>query len=198
MIKYSERIEETEVLGPGKRAVLWVFGCCFDCKGCIAKNFRTGDYSVASPKELADWYLTTSSDGLTISGGEPMLQAEALSEMIMEIKKERDTGIIVYTGFTYEELLKKPECKNFLNCIDLLIDGRYIEEENNNEPYRGSANQQIIPLTDRYKGRINSYYLSSKGRPIEIRADKEKTLMIGVPAKDQAVIWENIKKLGKK
>lgn len=200
-IRYSERIEETQLLGPGRRAVLWVHGCCFDCPGCIALNFRYGDYITASSAELAHWYLGTETEGLTISGGEPMLQASALAEMLVQIRKERDTGVIVYTGFRYEQLLEKAEqehgIREFLNTIDILIDGPYMQEENHNEPYRGSANQRIIQLTERYKNQVGTYYFGESGRKIEIKVSGQKTLMVGVPSKDQAVIWSNIKLLEK-
>ena len=81
-IKYSEKIENTQLLGPGNRAVLWVYGCCFDCDGCIAYNFKNGTYREDTIDELANWFVDTPSDGITISGGEPMLQAEALALMV--------------------------------------------------------------------------------------------------------------------
>ena len=155
MIAYCEKADRTQLLGPGKRAVLWVHGCCFDCPGCIAVNFRTGPYQTESAEALARWYLNTGAEGLTISGGEPMLQADALSRMIGRIRETQDAGVIVYTGFTYEVLQKaareKPEIAAFLSCIDLLIDGPYLQEEDHNEPFRGSANQRILQLTDRYQ-----------------------------------------------
>ena len=198
-IRYSERVEETKLLGPGSRAVLWVYGCCFHCPGCIALNFRYGEYAVARPEELADWFLNTPADGLTISGGEPMLQGGALADMVDIIRRKRDIGVIVYTGFTYEQLLVKSRqddgVRRFLGVIDILIDGPYLQEDDNNEPYRGSANQKIIQLTSRYEGQADSYYYSHKGREVEVRISGKKTLMVGVPGKDQAAIWAKIKKL---
>lgn len=200
MIRYSEKVESTELLGPGDRAVLWVFGCCFDCPGCIAYNFRHGKYSEASPEALAEWFLETGKDGITLSGGEPMLQASALSEMIGRIRSRRDVGVIVYTGFRYEELLEKTAedqgIHDLLEQVDILIDGPYVDGLNHNEPYRGSSNQRILPLTDRYRDAAEGYYHGAEGRRIEVRISGDKTLMIGVPSRDQAAIWQNIKKLG--
>lgn len=200
MIRYSERVESTELLGPGDRAVLWVFGCCFDCPGCIAYNFKHGKFSEASAEELAEWFLETGRDGITLSGGEPMLQAAALSEMISRIRSRRDAGVIVYTGFRYEELLERAAedrgIHDLLEQTDILIDGPYMDELNHNEPYRGSSNQRILPLTDRYRDETEKYYRRTEGRRVEVRISGDKTLMIGVPSRDQAAIWQNIKKLG--
>ena len=60
-IKYSEKIENTQLLGPGNRAVLWVYGCCFDCDGCIAYNFKNGTYREDTIDELANWFVNTPS-----------------------------------------------------------------------------------------------------------------------------------------
>lgn len=202
IIRYSERIESTQLLGPGERAVLWVFGCCFDCPGCIAYNFKYGSYYEETVDAMVDWVLSTGKSDITISGGEPMLQAKALGAMIEGVRKVRNVGVIVYTGYLYEDLINKVYCdegiKHFLRQTDVLIDGPYVEEKNNNEPYRGSANQRVIQLTGRYSERVEEYYFSNKGRNIEVRLNGDKTLMIGVPSKDQAAIWNNIKKLGGK
>lgn len=199
MIKYSEKIESTELLGPGERAVLWVYGCCFDCPGCIATNFKQGSYLEASEEELSEWFLTSGMSDITISGGEPMLQAEALAKMLRMIREKREIGVIVYSGFVYEDLLKRAKeeqgIEAFLAEIDLLIDGPYMEEKNDNQPFRGSANQRIIPLTDRYIDKIDAYYHHTNGRQVEVRLSGEKTLMVGVPSKDQAAIWDRIKAL---
>ena len=107
MIRYAAKIENCTVLGPcGERAVIWVHGCCFDCKGCIAENYKYGPYAEASAEELAKWYLLAGrkTEGITISGGEPFLQAGELAKMIRLIRKKREIGVVVYTGFLYEEL----------------------------------------------------------------------------------------------
>ena len=199
-IKYSNRIESTTLLGPGERAVLWVHGCCFDCPGCIGTEYKSGSGKSEGVENLVDWFLGTGRSELTISGGEPMLQARELSKMVREIRLRKEVGVIVYTGFVYEELKKTAEVdkgiNSFLNDIDILIDGPYVEKMNDDQPYRGSSNQRIIPLTDRYKDVLNSYYYQSNGRKIEIRLSDQQTFMVGVPSKDQAQIWGQVKSLG--
>ena len=66
-------------------------------------------------------------------------------------------GVIVYTGYLYEELLKVPENQELLSNIDLLIDGPYIKELDDGKSLRGSSNQRVILLTDFYADAVCEY-----------------------------------------
>ena len=142
--------------------------------------------------------MQTGSEGLTISGGEPFLQASALSELIKAIRLKTELDVIVYSGFYYDELIQKndSEVNQLLSEIDLLIDGPYIEAENNNEPYRGSGNQHLILLTDRLKTKVNDYYEKEIGRKIQIYGTRDETVMIGVPSREQVELWNILRKYG--
>lgn len=156
---------EVHVLGPGTRYVLWVQGCTRNCPGCIAGNAH--DIMAGTPisvDALALEIALSSADGLTISVGEPFLQAEALSEMIVKIQKKRKMGVIVYTGYTYEELGDIPDASKLLGHIDLLIDGRYIRELDDGRSLRGSSNQRVIPLTDLYIDAVSEYGIEGRKR----------------------------------
>lgn len=197
MIRYAERIENCTVLGPRERAVLWVHGCCFDCKGCIADSYKYGPYREEAPEEMADWYCShgEKTEGITISGGEPFLQAEELANMIRLIREKRDCGVIVYSGFLYEDLLEQAKAdegiRDFLCEIDLLIDGPYVEELDDNRMAVGSGNQRIILLTDRYC-KVTEEYYGKKERQVEIRIFDGKGMLVGVPARDQKVLWRKL------
>ena len=78
--------------------------------------------------------------------------------------------------------------------IDILIDGRYIKELDDNIPYRGSSNQRIIELTDRYKDIMDVYYNKHDKRNIEINVTGNKVYMIGVPSEYGLKVWEDFKK----
>ena len=138
--------------GPGLRAVLWTQGCGHHCKGC--QNPQTWDFEggglvpIDIVKDALDEleYQT----GLTISGGDPMFQPEACLE-ISKYAKSLGLNIWVYTGFTFEELLKmskqKPVYLEFLQNIDVLVDGRFILEERDlSMLFRGSRNQRLIDV----------------------------------------------------
>ena len=118
--------------------------------------------------------------------------------MVAEIRKKRDYGVIVYSGFTLEELQSKAEndesVKKFLNQIDILIDGRYDQSKDDGRPYRGSENQRIITLTDRYKDIYNEYYVECNKRNLEIKVTPNNIYMVGVPSKHGLETWKELKK----
>jgi len=138
--------------GPGLRAVLWTQGCSHHCKGC--QNPGTWDFNGGGLVPI-DMVLEAIDeleyqDGITFSGGDPMFQPEACN-IIAEHCKEKGLNIWVYTGFTYEELMKlaktKPIYLDFLKKIDVLVDGRYVEKERDlSLLFRGSANQRLIDV----------------------------------------------------
>ena len=206
MLRYHERVTDCKVLGPCEegsrgRAVIWTHGCPFQCEGCIAENYRSGsNYIETSEEEMADWYLSHAEgqSGITISGGEPMLQAGALARVLELIRRDADAGVIVYTGYVYERLLEMVEkdsgIRSFLGCIDLLIDGPYQKQKDINRYAVGSENQRLLLLTDRYRGRTEDYYKTGGGRSIEIRCRLDQTLLIGVPSAEQAKMWKILKR----
>ena len=197
VMKISHFIERTSVLGPNLRSALWVHGCCFSCEGCLAKEMNAGQYKKMTAEELRDVFLKVSdTEGITISGGEPFLQAEELATMIDGIKAKRDYGVIIYTGFLKDELEKKNEndVKRLLSHADILIDGHYIKELDDGKPYRGSSNQNIYLMTDRYEPVFNGYYKGTTKRNIEIDVEKDNVYMVGVPSKNGIEVWKQFKK----
>lgn len=146
------------VLGPGTRYVVWVQGCRRACPGCVAaSSHREGAGRLISAGTLALDICLSGADGLTISGGEPFLQAEALAAMVRKVRQKRDLGVIVYTGYLYEELQALPQAEPLLAVTDLLIDGPYIRELDDGKSLRGSSNQRVIPLTERYRDALTLY-----------------------------------------
>ena len=114
ILKISHTEAHTDLLGPGDRFVIWVHGCCFDCEGCLARNTRFGPYSEVETGVLAKEILNSGCDGITISGGEPFLQAEPLAALVREVRRVRDMGVIVYSGFTLSELRERSDCAPLL------------------------------------------------------------------------------------
>lgn len=138
--------------GPGLRAVIWTQGCAHNCKGC--HNPSTHDFNGGAlvPIEIVCEAISELKyhTGITFSGGDPMYQPEACNE-IAKYSKSLGYNIWVYTGFTFEEIIKmsekKPIYKDFLNNIDVLVDGKFILEERNlNLLFRGSNNQRLIDV----------------------------------------------------
>ncbi|MFN5516479.1 MAG: 4Fe-4S single cluster domain-containing protein [Cyanobacteriota bacterium] len=124
-------VDESQVNGPGARAVVWAQGCLRECPGC----FNPGSWSfeenqVVAVPELADKILgNPRNQGVTFSGGEPFWQAPALAELARLLKAKGLTAMS-FTGFTLEELRGSqapPGAGELLAELDLLIDGPYLE-----------------------------------------------------------------------
>ncbi|MCC5899939.1 MAG: radical SAM protein [Phormidium sp. BM_Day4_Bin.17] len=154
-LQIFRRQSPVQVLGPGQRAVIWVQGCPFACPGCIVPeswDARSGE--TVTLDELSQWILSQPDlEGITLSGGEPMLQAEALSQLIDHIRQQRDLGVMCYSGYRLETLQQQGSDaqQTLLQQIDLLVDGQYRQEEHDNLLWRGSRNQRLLLLTSRYR-----------------------------------------------
>ena len=141
------------VAGPGLRMVIWTQGCMHNCIGCDNPQTHSlcGGYEVDTKDIINTIKDLKLQKGITLSGGEPFLQAEALEEIAKEAKKYK-LDVWSYTGFTFEELLDKNNphyLKNIklLNQIDVLVDGKFIENKKDiGLRFRGSSNQRIIDV----------------------------------------------------
>ena len=125
--------------------------------------------------------------GITISGGEPFLQAKPLVELIKRLKERTQLDIICFTGFEYSYLKNKKDksIEYILANIDILIDGKYIEEKNENNYLRGSSNQNMIFLSERYREYENDMK-NLKNRNIEIMWINDREIFIaGIPYKER-------------
>lgn len=176
--------EGSRALGPGLRYIVWVQGCMQNCKGCISPDSRPISVNqLVNIDTLAESIIQKRNiDGITISGGEPFLQASQLTKLLQIVKGKRpNITVIVFSGYTLGQLSTE-KAKDFLNYIDLLIDGPYIEELNDGKGIRGSSNQRLHFLTDKllpYKDE-----LEKGGRNNEIVTSTDGTHIIGIPRKD--------------
>lgn len=153
-INLHDFLERSTENGPGTRAVIWVQGCNLKCPGCFNPDTHNmGIRTLVSVKDLADRILALSGiEGITVSGGEPFLQANPLTEL-GKLMQQKNLGVIVFSGFTYEQLTQadRPEWNALLAVTDLLIAGPFIQELACNRALRGSSNQTLHYLSDRYK-----------------------------------------------
>ncbi len=145
-------VEESIVDGPGFRIVIFFQGCAHHCYGC--HNPETWDFeggkevSFDSIKKIID--DNPYADGITLSGGDPLYQIDASTE-IAEYAKSKGLDVILYTGFLFEEVLEMTKAnerlKDLLNNVDTLIDGPFILEQRHlSLKFRGSSNQRIIDV----------------------------------------------------
>lgn len=160
LMYYGNIIKADIANGTGIRVSLFVSGCTNRCKGCFQP--QTWDFTYGRPytqqtedyiiEELAKPYY----DGLTILGGEPfeLSNQREIVKLIRRVKTELpDRNIWIYTGFTYEKDLvaggsRYIECTDeILDATDILVDGRFVEEQRNLMlNFRGSSNQRIIDM----------------------------------------------------
>jgi anaerobic ribonucleoside-triphosphate reductase activating protein len=140
-------------LGPGRRLGIWFQGCSIGCKGCISPDTWEikGDEWITVPQLVHDCsHLIVEADGVTISGGEPFDQPEALSALVSSIRAIRDLHVIVYSGYPFTRLEKK--YGPLLGQLDMLVSGPYVQGIGK-LPLRGSLNQEIHEFTThRMKG----------------------------------------------
>jgi anaerobic ribonucleoside-triphosphate reductase activating protein len=160
--------------GPGERFVLWLQGCPLGCPGCFNAQFQPFvRRHVLTVEEAAEMVLAvTGIEGITYTGGEPMVQAPALA-ILSERLREAGLTVLCYTGLTLEALhaRKDPWVERLLSCVDVLIDGPYIREKAANLLWRGSTNQRVHFRTEAYRhlaGRVDKC-----GAEVELSVDRQ-------------------------
>ena len=167
-----------EVLGPGKRIGIWFCGCPRRCEGCsnpelweFDEKYQTslGTVEKLISKIIIDYHV----DGFTITGGDPLYQYNDFKKLI-DFLRTINEDILVYTGYTIDEL----QGKN-LEGVAVLIDGQYIESRNNNSALRGSDNQNIYVLNEKY---ITLYedYLRTATNQIQNFTAKDSCISVGI------------------
>ncbi|MDT9189752.1 MAG: 4Fe-4S single cluster domain-containing protein [Limnospira sp. PMC 894.15] len=181
LLNIAEICPHTRTLGPGNRFVIWVQGCSFNCPGCISPEWiPQTKATLIDPEKLGNLILSQPNlDGITVSGGEPMLQAIALTKLFQHLRNHRDISIICYTGFTLDEIRTKADIIPLLELIDVIIDGQYIASLNDNQGWRGSSNQNIHFLTPRHLPQ--SALFTTRKRDVELHIRNDSALMVGVP-----------------
>jgi len=145
-------VKESIVDGPGIRLVVFAQGCKRRCPGCHNPQTHPFDggkiININEILEMID--RNPLIDGITLSGGEPFEQAEAFA-VLAEKVKEKGLNVMTYTGYTFEEIMKNLNTKagweRLLKASDILVDGRFIQEERDlTLKFRGSKNQRIIDV----------------------------------------------------
>ncbi|MCR5307657.1 MAG: anaerobic ribonucleoside-triphosphate reductase activating protein [bacterium] len=152
-IRVAGLTDDSIVDGKGFRFVIFTQGCLHHCKGC--HNPETWDMNGGNEMDIEEIKIKIKQngllDGITFSGGDPFYQAAPCAKLA-KWAKENGLNIWAYTGFVYEDLLKMPEVKEFLDLVDVLVDGPFIlEEKSLLLNFRGSKNQRVIDLNETRK-----------------------------------------------
>ena len=167
--------------GEGIRVSLFVSGCRNRCKGCFQPetwDFNYGNkFTDATVTEIFAAVDNPSVRGLTILGGEPM-EPENQAELLPFLRRFKDKfphkTVWIYTGNTYEELTGEhrnhtEHTEELLSFVDILVDGRFIEEEKSlGLRFRGSKNQRVIDMNQtRKNGSLTIWQGCSEDRKYE-------------------------------
>ena len=151
-VKLAGLVKESVVDGPGIRLVVFFQGCPHHCVGCHNPTSHDPLGGEASTTEAVFAELDKNGliSGLTLSGGEPFGQLSAAIELASGAK-QRHLSVVVYTGYIFEDLLKKGmedrRIMQLLNLTDILVDGPFILEQRDiSLPFCGSRNQRLIDV----------------------------------------------------
>ena len=146
--------------GKGVRVSLFVSGCTHHCKGCFNEetwNFHYGKpFTEETEKQVLDYLDKSYIAGLSLLGGEPFehVNQQGLLPLLRKVKARfPEKNIWCYTGYDFEKdllsgrLCDKMITDRMLSCIDILVDGKFVEEKKNLKlRFKGSENQRIIDV----------------------------------------------------
>ena len=153
-------VDESEVNGPGCRAVIWVQGCLRECPGCFNPDSWSFEINQLMSVDTLVEKITSNprNEGVTFSGGEPFWQAPALANLARKLKG-KGLNVMSFTGFTLERLQSEyapAGSQDLLSQLDILIDGPYLQSQAVNSPDStvSSSNQRVHVFNPAFKDRI--------------------------------------------
>lgn len=179
-----------QALGPGSRVAVWTAGCRKRCPKCENPELWSSspDQEIEA-KKLAERLLRLNAvygtHALTLTGGDPLEQPWDLLEALRLVRGSYD-DILVYTGYEWcevEEALGPLLFSELCEFVDVIIDGRYIEEKNDKGlALRGSSNQTLRFLSDGLRGKYETYI--EQGRVIQNVAYSGRVISVGIHNRD--------------
>lgn len=170
-----------KVLGPGNRVGIWLKGCDKKCDGCISPEMQI--YDKLKEIDIDDLICMILSipnkiEGITISGGEPFFNPQALFELVSRLNDISD-DILIFSGYTYEELKSQNDIyiNQVLSLISAIVDGSFIRELHTDIGLKGSSNQKIMVFKnhDRYEN------VDVEKRELQIVVANERVITLGIP-----------------
>jgi anaerobic ribonucleoside-triphosphate reductase activating protein len=178
-------------LGPGVRAGIWVQGCAIGCRGCASQDTWPTDPSrLVDVGQLIGWLAGLPHlQGLTVTGGEPFQQPEAVRALLTDVRdwaaeQGRVLDILVYSGYTYGALNRRASAAPVLALCDAVITGPYIDRLNPGGRWRGSANQQLAMLSPLGQERFSSADPADpREQRLQLSSDGDRLWLIGIPGR---------------
>ncbi len=191
----------TNTLGPGRRICLWVEGCSLRCSGCMTpelqKRREKSKVTVADTlQKIIDFTRGKSPgyySGLTISGGEPFEQAEALYCLLSAIHQNTFLDVMIYSGYTKQEILTGGAAmRQLLNLTDILVDGRYRKDWPDKKFWCGSDNQKAYLLTP-HAQKYKDYFTEKPGQFFRLAVEmtwQGQLRLIGIPRREELALLQ--------
>jgi len=174
-------------LGPGRRVGIWTQGCSIRCSGCISADTWVASRGVTCVDNvmsaITPWLDV--SDGVTISGGEPFDQPEALKQLLRRIRSVTAVDILVFSGHPIEAISEHLLKMNGL--VDAIISDPYVQDQAQTLALRGSDNQRLTLLTDLGAQRFSQFErpASPDDNKLDLMTgDDGEFWMAGIPRRD--------------
>ena len=188
MMLYLSRIHfPVTTLGPGNRIGIWFQGCSIQCQGCVSVDtWGTGKGGVLINEIMAaiePWL--NDAEGITISGGEPFDQPEALGSLLSLLRSKTKVDILVYSGHPFEKITSVVEKNKGL--IDAIISEPYEDDMSNTLALRGSDNQRLHCLTTLGEMRFRQFErtITPTDKMFDIMFEEEGAVWLaGIPGRD--------------
>ncbi|MEU3457268.1 4Fe-4S single cluster domain-containing protein [Micromonospora sp. NPDC006766] len=142
--------------GPGERFVVWTQGCSLGCAGCFnPETHPAGSVAREVANVVREVLATPGIEGVTVTGGEPLEQPEALAAFVAGVRRA-GLGVVVLTGFSRAEIATDPALTAAVAGVDLVIAGRYNRRLHLGAGLRGSSNKEYWDRTGRYSAAMLS------------------------------------------
>lgn len=145
-----------KTLGPGERVGVWFQGCSIKCRGCMSKHtWEKKDIYLRDLDSILNEILSHKSGKITISGGEPFQQPEALKYLLERLNEKNIEDIIVYSGMENKKIFKN--YKWIKDLCGVLITEPFLENYPSDKIYKGSENQKAFVFKNKsyYKKWLN-------------------------------------------
>lgn len=183
----ARMITPITTLGPGNRVGIWTQGCTKRCKGCMSGELQTFDQTKDIPVDLLSSIIVSEARrnkcrGITISGGDPLEQSEQLYFLLKGLRSFF-TDVLVYTGYTMDEINNSDSLKRCLQYMDVLVDGRYIERENTGRSKIYGSNNQKIYF---FNKKLVKDYRDYEGQECRLESfiHNDKVITVGIQKRD--------------
>jgi anaerobic ribonucleoside-triphosphate reductase activating protein len=182
-LRVGQIVSDTEAEGPGRRFAVWTQGCSLRCEGCCNPHLfaERGGALVDVSELLRRIAATPGIEGVSVLGGEPFEQPDALGELCAGAHALGLT-VMVFSGYTRAELAARGAA---LGHVDILVDGRYVAgEPDTSRRWVGSKNQVVHFLTER--GRADAPRFAARNT-VEIRLSRDELNVNGWPPASSVV-----------